>query len=268
MKDANGQEVADPAAAGAEGGASGASAGDGKVVDQEIEVTLPTGEKTKIKTSDIFDDKGVPFKNRLGEANRRSQETEAELERIRSTQHEGGDKPVKEEQVSEEELNRMFMTGEGAKAMRIIINQQNVKKVVHEVIQERDIRTVTAAKYPDLGNPASPFFKRVAVHMANKGLYNHPEGLALASAKVAEEMEYEGIEFSKGVKRGSPEGQRASGTGVTVAGGGSGSSRAGGGTPELDAEGKALCAKLGLDPTKVAARLEKRLASTGHREDR
>jgi len=292
-----GQEVKDPAAAGAgAGNGAGASAGAGagqdgaggqgagagqggggqsQVVDQEIEVTLANGQKVKVKTSDVVDENGVPYKNKVSEADRKAQEAILESERLKqdgagqgARQPKPGEfvDPVDGEVYTEEDLNRMMMTGEGVKAQRIMLSQINVRKVVTDVVVENESKARTITKYPDLQNPQSIFFKRVAAHMGMNDLYGKPNGLQLAAAAVAEQLTEENVPFNRGkVGSSGPASQRNSQTAGGVQGGGDGTRPPANSTPELDEEGKTMAAKLGIDPSKMANRLEKYLTKKNNR---
>jgi hypothetical protein len=291
-----GLEVKDPAAANAgAGNGAGASAGAGQgdgagqggagqgagggpsqVVDQEIEVTLANGQKVKVKTSDVVDENGVPFKNKVSEADRKAQEAILEAERLKqegagpgqARQPKPGEfvDPVDGEVYTEEDLNRMMMTGEGVKAQRIMLSQINVRKVVTDVVVENESKARTITKYPDLQNPQSIFFKRVAAHMGMNDLYGKPNGLQLAAAAVAEQLTEENVPFNRGkVGSSGPASQRNSQTAGGVQGGGDGIRPPANSTPELDQEGKTMAAKLGIDPSKMANRLEKYLTKKNNR---
>lgn len=278
MPEPNGQGVADPNAAEAGGEGAGTPAGAGEqVTDQEFELTAASGQKVKVKTSDIIDDRGVPFKNRMSEETRRRQELEEENQGLKSTLAskepaggEGGPKPgefqdpIDGSKYTQEDIDRMFMTGEGAKAHRILVSQIDVNRIVDGAITRRETKSKTLGKYPDLSNPQTPFFKRVALYMSSRNLYGDPEGLAIASARVAELLEEEGVPFNKVTRTGTPEGQRLSQTGSGAIPGSSGS-RLPVTAPELDEEGKAMCAKLGVDPVKVAKRLESYLTTKSNK---
>ena len=281
-----GQEVKDPAAGDPGAGDPGASVGkkenaggdpgQGVVTDQEIEVTLSNGSKVKVKASDVVDEQGIPFKNRVSEADRKAQEALQEAETLRNKipPEDGRKQPKPGEFVdpndgeiyTEEDLNRMMMTGEGVKAQRIMLSQINVRKIVTDVQVENESKARTVAKYPDIRNPQSIFFKRVATHMGLNDLYGKPNGLQLAAAAVAEQMTEENLPFNRGkVAASGPEAQRQSqGAGGVIPGGSGGKPPVS--TPELDEEGKKLANKLGIDPTKMANRLEEYLASKGQRK--
>lgn len=283
MPNPNGQDVNDQAGAGAagegasdQGAGSGSSAGDqgGGVVDQEIEITTSTGAKVKVKASDIVDEKGVPFKNRAIEQERRARTAEENLAAQHEQREAGGGAGQQEEikpgtyvdpndgqKYTEEDLNRMYMTGEGIKAQRIQLAQINVRKVVSDVVSETEVKARTMSKYPDIRNPQSPFFQRVAKYMAANDLYGRPNGLNMAAAAVAEQLTDEGIPFTKG-QVSNPEGQRLSHTGSGVIPGGNGQ-KGGSSVPELDEQGAAMARKLGVDPKKMATRLSNYLATKG-----
>uniref|UniRef100_A0A6H1ZMZ5 Uncharacterized protein n=1 Tax=viral metagenome TaxID=1070528 RepID=A0A6H1ZMZ5_9ZZZZ len=274
-----GGPVIDPNAAGAGPGGEGSAAagtGGGAVQDQEITLNVG-GKEVKLKTSDILDDRGVPFKQMTGELQRKLDEANSTLQQI---QEQGGKReeekveekvgqfidPTDGKTYTEEDLNRMMMVGEGTKALRIVMNPKQVGRVVDQAISAREAKAETQRRYPDLKNPKSEFFVRTAMYMQSRGLFDHPAGLALASAAVAEDMRSEGKEFTTGTF-GSPEAQRRSQNSGTVVRGREGSGLPSGSESELDDAGKAMATKLGVDPKKMAKRLENYLASKGQRRE-
>lgn len=275
-----GSADAGAAGAGSSGGTDdkGAAGGDAgkQVTDQEFEVKTADGKVVKVRASDIIDDKGVPFKNRAAEANRRAQSAEEAAAALHQGRVEGDGKPeVKEgeyidpadgQKYTEEDINRMFMTGEGVKANRIVLGQVNVRKIVSDVNNEHAIKERTIAKYPDIQNPQSPMFQRVAKYMATNDLYGRPNGLELAATAVAEQLTDEGIPFTKRTVS-SPESQRRSQNGAGVVKGGDGQ-KGGEGKVELDEAGLAMARKLGVDPAKMADRLSKHLATRTNNRSR
>ena len=162
--------------------------------------------------------------------------------------------PQDGQKYTEDDINRMYMTGEGLKAQRIVLGQINVRKVVSEVVSDTEMRARTMSRYPDLKNAQTPFFQRVARYMAENNLYSVKNGLGMASAVIAEQMGEEGIPFTKG-RVTSSEDQRNSQTGAGAIPG-SGSGRGGNNTPELDEQGMNMANKLGVDPAKLAKRLD------------
>jgi len=280
MEDPKDDPVKDPNAAGAGSGSGdeGAGAGSGEgTSDQEISIKVG-GKEVKVRTSEILDERGVPFKQMNSELQRKLDEANATLQQISEqgggTSEEGKKEdvkagqfvdPVDGQRYNEEDLNRMMMTGEGTKALRIVMNPKQVGRVVEGAIQAREVKAATRSRYPDLNNPKSEFFVRTSMYMQSRGLYDHPQGLALASAAVAEDMRSENRPFATGT-RGNPEEQRRSQQSGHVIPG-----RDGSGKPiitehELDEGAKNMAAKLGVDPKKYAARLATYLDKKSNRK--
>lgn len=260
------------------GAGSGAGEGAGGSSDQEISIKVG-GKEVKVRSSDILDERGVPFKQMNSELQRKLDEANATLQQISEQGGGAGAEEGKKEDAkagqfvdpadgqryNEEDLNRMMMTGEGTKALRIVMNPKQVGRVVEGAIQAREVKAATRSRYPDLNNPKSEFFVRTSMYMQSRGLYDHPQGLALASAAVAEDMRSENRPFATGT-RGNPEEQRRSQQSGHVIPG-----RDGSGKPiitehELDEGAKNMAAKLGVDPKKYAARLATYLDKKGNRK--
>lgn len=276
MPDPNGQGVKPPEGQPPAGTPPGTGAPAGGAVDQEFEITRPDGQKVKVKASDIIDESGVPFKNRAAENERRRREAEAEAEALRNA---GGQQPQDQQpkegefidpldgkKYTQDDIDRMYMVGEGSKAHRIMNNQVNVDRVVDTVIQRRESRARVVTDFPDLQDPQSPFFRRVATYMSRNGLYENPNGLRWAARDVAEQMRKEGVPFKEGSPSSTPESQRQSQTRSGVQPGGDGQ-RGSDTKPVLDDEGVAFSRKLGVDPEKIAIRLQERLARGRNRRE-
>lgn len=279
-EEAKGDSVIEGEGAGAGSGAgdgAGAGEGGGESSDQEISIKVG-GKDVKVRTSEILDERGVPFKQMNAELQRKLDEANSTLQQISEQGGGAGEEgkkedikagqfvdPIDGQKYNEEDLNRMMMTGEGTKALRIVMNPKQVGRVVEGAIQAREVKAATRNRYPDLNNPKSEFFVRTAMYMQSRGLFDHPQGLALASASVAEDMRSENKPFATGTT-GSAEAQRRSQQGGHVIPG-----RDGSGKPiitehELDEGAKNMAAKLGVDPKKYAARLATYLDKKGNRK--
>lgn len=247
-----------------------------EVTDQVLKITMPDGSIKEVKSADIFDESGVPYRNRVGELQRRGKEVDDENVSLRTQLFQQGEegpnkvKPkldangqpiVEDPEYTEDDINRMMMTGEGTKAIQYILKKAipDPEKIVNNVLSKNSARNQAASKYPDLLNPQSEFFMRVAQVMNQNGLYNNPRGLSLAASQVESDLRTEGKEVNVVSIVSGAEQQRLSQGQPGVIPGGDGTRPPAGGKPELDQAGKDMAKKLGISEEKMAVRLAKHL---------
>lgn len=219
----------------------------------------------------------VPLENQLAEANRKLGEAQSRAEQLQRDAD-----MLREQQLrmmaqtpppaaapqapeeSDEELGNLMATSP-VEAVRKIVARE--KKGIDVMVEQRarhiflieSKKAEAVSKYPDLRNPNSEFFRRVAYHMdTHPGKYNDPEGILDACARVQVEM---GVPASPGVASANETVRQAVTSGAAqVAGAGTAPATEG---PELDAKGLELAAKLGIDPKNMAARLKNYTDQTG-----
>ena len=163
----------------------------------------------------------------------------------------------------EEDLDSLFLQKPSEAVKRILQKEKEaLKKEIPQVVSQEALRIFyqekfkqeALNKYPDLKNPNSDFYKRVAMFMYERPhLYNDPEGLLHACARVAEDMGY--------YKQKTFEQQRqaVASTSVEPAGGASPSNE----MTELDIQGKILAQKLGISEKDMSERLNRFLKKEG-----
>lgn len=106
--------------------------------------------------------------------------------------------------------------------------------------------------YPDLKNPSTEFFKRVAFFMdTHPDKYHDPEGILDGCARVAYEMKYQAAPATQGTNENVR--RQVAGGAATIEGSGNAPSNE---VFELDTKGQFLASKLGLDPKIMAKRLQ------------
>ena len=111
----------------------------------------------------IYDDGGVPWKNRAMEANRKLQEAEERQRYIEQQRYQPPPQPQQPQQQSDpyEELISLAQTD----PKRFVQNLEGniLKKVREETFKQQKERSVQSAlgKYPDLRNPQSDFYRAV-----------------------------------------------------------------------------------------------------------
>jgi hypothetical protein len=211
----------------------------------------------------------VPPENRIAELERKEAESrrraeEAERERdmlrdmnLRSMAQPVAPTPPPQEEDDEEEINNLFATSP-AQAMKKLLNK--AKGGVDKTIEEKARRIFQAEakkleamnRFPELKNPKSEFFRKVAFFMdTHPEKYNDPEGLIDACARVTFDM---GKVPDRPVPQAS-ENMRNSVSNASAHIEGSGNAPVGE-KPELDARGLELAAKLGIEPSRMASRLK------------
>jgi hypothetical protein len=228
MKDAHGNEIVDPA------------------------TTPPATVPPENKEAEL--------RRKLEESERREQVARQEADMLREQRLREMARPPAQapEPENEDELNNEFATSP-VKAVRKIISREaaDIDKRIEQrarqiyVQEAKKIEAIT--KFPELKNPTSDFFKKVAYYMdTHPEKYNDPEGLMDACARVSIDM---GIAPQKPAVAAANARtiESVSSAASQVAGGGTAPV---GGVPELDAKGLELASKLGIDPKVMAKRME------------
>jgi hypothetical protein len=138
------------------------------------------------------------------------------------------------------------------------------EKTARKTFYKESIKAQAMTIYPDLKNPQSDFFKKVAFFMdTHPGKYNDPEGILDACARISYEMKLNpspSARTANEVVRAAVSSGSASveGSGQTVSSD----------VPELDFKGQQLAGKLGIDPKKMAERLKSMSEGKGVYADR
>ena len=240
-----------------------------KVVVDPNNVVDPNAQTPPIEA---VDDNGVPYKNRFEEQKRLADEARLAAEQARRDADMLRDHqlrmmaqqqipPVQQEpEVNDDELNNLFTTNP-AEAMRKVMEAREKKVNLNKTVEDTARRVFTfeakkieaMSRFPDLKNPGSEFYNRVASFMnTHPEKYQDPEGLLDACARVKDEL---------GIVTPNPQvTQTNQNMRQTVSSAASqiskGTSAPATETTELDAKGLELAAKLGIDPKKMALRMK------------
>lgn len=201
------------------------------------------------------------WKRKAEEAERREQEARREADVLReqrlremATQHQP--QPVVEE--NEEQLNTEFNNAPAATVKKMIEKRaadidRRIEQRARQIFAQEAKKFEAIGKYPDLRNPQSDFFKKVAYYMdTHPEKYNDPEGILDACARVTVDL---GIMPQKPEVAAGNERVRQSVASAASQVSGSGNAPVGE-APELDAKGLELATKLGIDPKVYAKRLK------------
>lgn len=208
-----------------------------------------------------------PPENETAELRRRLEESERREQRARQEADMLRDQRLREmalppaapaaPEESEDELNNEFTTSP-AKAVRKIISREakdideRIERRARQIYLQEAKKIEAVGKFPELRNPNSDFFKKVAYYMdTHPEKYNDPEGLLDACARVSVDL---GIVPQKPEVADANARTRASVASAASQVSGSGTAPVG--EPgELDAKGLELARKLGIDPKVMAKRL-------------
>lgn len=219
----------------------------------------------------------VPVENQLAEWKRKAEEARIDAENARRDAEMLREQQLRmmaqtqpqpqipaEPAENEEELNNLFTTSPTQAVRKIVEREkQDLDKRIESrarqifIMEAKKVEAMT--RFPDLRNPNSDFFKRVAYYMdTHPAKYNDPEGILDACARVQLEI---GAPANPGVAHANEQVRQAVSSGAAqVAGSGNAPATE---APELDAKGLELAAKLGIDPKAMAARLKSMSEQTG-----
>jgi hypothetical protein len=216
------------------------------------------------------------MKNELEELKRKKEEAEQLLEQQRQQNLEmmaqmsrfQTPPPISPEpEEPTEDYDSLFLQ-QPTKAVKKILEKEketlfkDLPKYVSEeaikVFYRERFKQDAMTKYPDLKNPSSEFYKRVANFMYERPhLYQDPEGVLNACARVAEDM---GIKRQE-AKQSSFEEQRRAVASQGVEG--AGATLPAKEEAELDVQGKILAQKLGISEKAMIERLDKFVKKEG-----
>ena len=218
----------------------------------------------------------VPIENQVAEWKRKAEEARFEADQARrdadmlresqlrmmATQPQ---QPVIQEPVeSEEELNNLFNNSPTQAVNRIVDRKA---KDIDKMIETRarqifigEAKKIEAMnRFPELKNPNSEFFKKVAYYMdTHPHKYNDPEGILDACARV--QIDIGSSSNAQSTRANETVRASVASAASQVAGGGTAPASD---NPELDAKGLELASKLGIDPKVMAVRLKSYNEQTG-----
>ena len=145
----------------------------------------------------------VPLENQVAEWKRKAEEARLEAEQARRdsdmlresqlrmmAQQPLQQPPIQEPVESEEEINNLFSNSPAQAVNRIVDRKaKDIDKIIEQrarqifATEAKKIEAVT--RFPELRNPNSEFFKKVAYYMdTHPYKYNEPEGIIDACARV------------------------------------------------------------------------------------
>jgi len=200
--------------------------------------------------------------NRYEEERRKREAAEQEIAILRDqqlrlmAQRPAAVQPTPEPEVEDESLQ--YLDPQQRRAFEVLLDKREAKirkeseKMSADVYQRESAKTEAVNMFPDLQNPQSEFFKRVAIYMdSNPSKYKDPHGLREACKIIAYDMKYQAA----------PTQRQTNQQVVRSVSGGAASVEGSSGTPQteadtLDAKAIMLAKKLGIDEKEMTQRMK------------